>query len=91
VTATLDGGQAAVAPVPPSPPARFRILEPARRADLERDRAASAGSHLVLGVVFAQAGLLDDAERELRALARENPQSDLARRLLQSVEARRRP
>lgn len=49
-----------------------------------------AGSHLTLGVLYAQAGLLDDAERELQLLLRANPQSALAQKLLRGVRAKRR-
>ena len=86
----IHEGRELLSPAPPAPPARFRILEPSRLAELERAKASSAGSHLVLGVVYAQAGLLEDSERELRELLRVNSGSDVARRLLRSVEARRR-
>ncbi|MGH9882254.1 MAG: tetratricopeptide repeat protein [Pyrinomonadaceae bacterium] len=42
------------------------------------------------GTLYARAGLLDDAERELRALLAANPKSPTARKLLQSVRAIRR-
>jgi hypothetical protein len=41
----------------------------------------------VLGVLYAQAGLLDDAEREFSALLRANPKSEVARKLLSNVRA----
>jgi hypothetical protein len=50
----------------------------------------TAGSHLTLGGLYAQAGLLDDAERELQLLLRANPQSALAQKLLRGVRAKRR-
>lgn len=82
----LKGGEA----VPSETPvARFRVLEPASAAGLERAERAYAGSPLVLGVLYAQAGLLDDAEREFRALLKVNPRSPLAQRLLDSVRSLR--
>jgi len=71
--------------------ARFRVLAGDESAALERGLRSAPGSRLVAGVLSARAGLLDDAERELRALAEENPGSDVARGLLASVEAARLP
>lgn len=89
VTANVDGGQMK-SPVPPAPEARFRIIDSATLEEMQRARQLLAGSHLGLGLLYAQAGLLDDAERELQLLMRANPQANVARRLLQSVKARRR-
>jgi hypothetical protein len=69
--------------------ARFRILDQARANELEQARRTYAGSHLVLGVLYALDGLLDDAEPELRALQKANPSSVIARRLLDNVRAMR--
>jgi hypothetical protein len=71
--------------------ARFKVLGAEESAALERGLRAAPGSRLVAGVLSARAGLLDDAERELRALAADNPDSDVARGLLASVEAARIP
>jgi hypothetical protein len=65
------------------------ILDQAKANELAEAKNASAGSHLTLGILYAQAGLLDDAERELQALLRANPQSSLAQKLLRSVKAKR--
>jgi hypothetical protein len=45
---------------------------------------------LTLGILYAQSGLLDDAEREFQALLRANPQSPLVRKLLRIVREKRR-
>jgi hypothetical protein len=50
----------------------------------------TGNSHLVRGTMYARAGLLDEAEKELRALLAANPNSKIARELLQSVRAKRR-
>ena len=71
--------------------ARFKVLGGDESATLERGLRGAPGSRLVAGVLAARAGLLDDAERELRTLAEENPGSDVARGLLASVEAARLP
>ncbi|HYV19990.1 MAG TPA: hypothetical protein VFC25_13280 [Verrucomicrobiae bacterium] len=71
--------------------ARFKVLGQEDATALERGLRAAPGSRLVAGVLAARAGLLDDAERELRALATDNPDSDVVRGLLASVEAARIP
>jgi anti-sigma factor RsiW len=88
VTAVKDGKEI-VSPSTPAPEARFKVLEKAKADELnEVERVAN--SHLARGVLYARAGLLDDAERELRALVAENPKSPIAQKLLQSVRASRR-
>jgi len=71
--------------------ARFKVLGQDDSTALDRGLRAAPGSRLVAGVLAARAGLLDDAERELRALAADNPDSDVVRGLLASVEAARIP
>ncbi len=73
-------------PVQPAPEARFKILEQTKADELERVKRLHPSSHLVLGTLYAQAGLLDDAEREFRALLAANPKSPIARQLLRRVE-----
>jgi hypothetical protein len=48
----------------------------------------ASNSHLVRGAMYARAGLLDDAEKELSTLVAGNPNSRIARDLLQSVRAK---
>jgi hypothetical protein len=86
VTALKDG-QAITSPVMPAPQAKFMILDRARSEELRRVRGAAPHYHLGLGVLYARAGLLDEAEREFLALMKSNPRSDVARKLLQSVRS----
>lgn len=85
-----------VVPEPPQPEAIFAVLsEPALR-EVETAERTHAGSRLLLSATYLQAGLLEEAERELRALADANPQSSVARELLETVrklreEPRRTP
>jgi len=88
VTATKDGNQVS-SPAPPAPQARFKVIERTKRDELRRAAESYPDSHLLRGVLYARAGLLDDAERELQALLKANPSSDAARRLLASVRALR--
>jgi hypothetical protein len=85
VTALKGGTPLAAAPAPPAPEARFKVLEQSKEEELSRALAAQPDSRLARAVIYSRAGLLDDAERELQALARQNPRSATARRLLRSV------
>lgn len=89
VTARTDGGE--VKAPAPNTEARFKVLERARANELARAKKAYAGRHLALGLLYAQAGLLDEAERELQALVAANPESPVARKLLRDVRAKKRP
>lgn len=89
VTALKDDKEV-TSPVAPAPEARFKILEQVKVAELRRVEAGHPTSHLARGISYAEAGLLDDAQREFRSLLAANPQSDVARKLLRNVEARRR-
>ena len=76
-------------PPPAAPEARFRIIEAAKAEALAQVRHSQTRSHLVLGLAYADAGLLDDAERELRKLSAANPKSSVAKSLLRSVQAQK--
>ena len=89
VTAFRDG-EAIVSPSPPAPEARFRVLEQAAADELIRARQLRPTSHLTLGVLYARAGMADEAEQEFQALVESNPGSAAARSLLLSVRAWRR-
>jgi len=53
-------------------------------------KLSTPSSHLALGIFYARVGLVTDAEREFQKLIQLNPQSDLPRKLLQSVRNLRR-
>lgn len=82
--------QELVAPAPGSPRVKFKVLEQAKIAEIENTKKTNGKSHLVMGILYADAGLLKEAEREFTALLKANPQSTVARRLLQSVKVTRR-
>jgi hypothetical protein len=88
VKANKDGQEFA-SPRPPAPQANFRILDQTTANEIAHARRAYASSHLTLGLLYAQAGLLDEAEGELRALQKSNPTSPLVRRWLANVQAMR--
>jgi hypothetical protein len=86
VTAFVDGKEV-VSPPASAPEMKFAVLS---TNDLqELNRLKQQHSHLALGVFYARAGLLTEAEREIQHLIRLNPQSDLPRKLLQSVRSMR--
>jgi hypothetical protein len=84
-------GLEVTSPEQPASEAKFFVLDEAKAEELSRARQAYTDSHLTLGTLYARAGLLEEAERELRAALRENPRSTLARKLLLSVRAMRGP
>lgn len=89
VKAIKDGDEVA-SPRPPAPQARFRILDLAKATELARAKRDYGSSHLALGLLYAEAGLLKEAEQELRALQKANPDSEIVRTLLNQVQALRR-
>ena len=89
VKATSDE-ETVTTPRPPAPQANFRIVDQARATELAKARRAYGSSHLTLGLLYADAGLLREAEQEFRLLQKANPDSDLARNLLRHVQTLRR-
>jgi hypothetical protein len=77
-------------PVPPEPEARFEVLPQSEADRLEKAQREHPGSHLLLGILYARSGALDDSERELTALLAANPDSRVAKELLASVQQIRR-
>jgi hypothetical protein len=86
----MKDGQEIKSPRPPAPQAKFRILDQAKANEIANARRSYPSSHLTLGLLYAQAGLLREAEQEFRLLQRANPNSDLARNLLRQVQSLRR-
>lgn len=88
VTAMKDGAEV-ISPTAPAPEAKFRVLDAARDDELKRAEQKHSGSHLTMGILYARAGLLEDAEREFQALVKANPDSPVARKLLRDAQAQR--
>jgi hypothetical protein len=85
VKATKDGAQI-TSPRPPAPQAKFRILDQAKANELSRAKRSYASSHMTLALLYAQAGLLKEAQQELTLLRRTNPNSDIPRNLLRQIQ-----
>jgi hypothetical protein len=86
VRANLPGGKTVTSPSPPSPEAKFKILDQEKADAFARFQAAHPRSHLVLGIWCANAGMLDAAESELALIQAGDPDYGLARKLLKSVQ-----
>lgn len=89
VQALRDEQVIANTPAPPQPEARFRILGKAALAELQEATRASSGSQFAMGVANARAGLIDDALRNFRSVAAENPDSELLKQVIAQIEAQR--
>jgi len=87
VIAVVDGKKV-VSPAASAPEMKFAVLS---AGDLqELNRLKKIDSHLALGIFYAKAGLLTEADREFQKLIELNPQSELPRKLLQSVRNQRK-
>ena len=82
VTALVDEKKV-VSPSASDPEMKFAVLSTADFQELSPLKKSN--SHLALGVFYARVGLLNEAEREFERLVELNPQSELSRKLLQSV------
>jgi hypothetical protein len=86
VTALKDR-QAITSPVLPAQQAKFKVVDRETLEMLRQAKRSYQGSHLAVGVLYAEAGMLTEAEQELRALVRANPRDRRAREILRSVLA----
>lgn len=80
----VAGERELVAPAADQPEARFGVLRADLATQIATARDRNAG-HLVLGVLYFNGGAIAEARREFEALAAENPDSRVARRLLASA------
>lgn len=86
----IKEGKEIVAPPPAGSRVKFKVLERAKVEEINRAKNSHPNSHLVMGLAYAEAGLLEDARREFAVLLKSNPQSPIARKLVQSVGSARR-
>jgi hypothetical protein len=85
VSAVVNGEEI-VSPSASEPEVKFKVLpeEEVRELSLLKQ---TTNSHLALGVFYAQAGMIAEAEREFQKLADKNPNSPIARRLLNLIRS----
>ena len=67
---------------------RFMVLAKGSLAELERREAELGETRLGRSLLFVEYGLMDEAIAELKELAAANPDSSLARSLLESILSR---
>jgi hypothetical protein len=84
VKAVKDGQEVTV-PRPPAPQAKFRVVDQGSFNEISTAKRAYGSSHLTLALLYAKAGLLNEAEQELRMLQKANPQSEIVRKLLRQL------
>jgi hypothetical protein len=87
VVAAKDGKEI-IAPALPTR-AEFTVIGASQLIGLNR-RIKRTVSHAARGVIYAEAGLLDDAEREFRSHLAIDPADDRARKLLETVQSWRK-
>jgi len=85
VVSSRKNGAEVIIPAPPAAPAKFMVLDAATNDRLQQ----LPPSHLVRSVLYVDAGLLDDANRELTELQKLDPQSALVRNLLNQLQQAR--
>ncbi|HEY6328919.1 MAG TPA: hypothetical protein VI756_06245, partial [Blastocatellia bacterium] len=86
VRAALSNGHEISTPAPPLPDAKFKVLSEFEESKIQEARNLSPVSHLVLGVIYAQAGLVGRARAEFQELVHDNPGSRVAKSLLGSTD-----
>ena len=84
--AALRNGNEILSPQPPAGEARFRVLDAATHRKLEQEQQQYSDSLLLLGLLYARYGLLDDAAHNFQELAMTNPDSDQIRQLQSKLE-----
>ena len=88
VTATLRGGSKVVASSPSPSEATLQILPRKLADEIAHFQRAHRDAHLVLGVLYAQAGMITEGTSELRQVPSGDSSYNSARRLLESLSAR---
>jgi hypothetical protein len=86
VTAKTADGNSVNAPAPPSPEAKFLVLEKTKAAEIQQFQQSHPADHLVLGILYADAGVFPAAANELKQISPGDPHYNLAQKLLTSVE-----
>lgn len=85
VTASSATGEVRV-PAPPQPEAVFQVMASGPATDIESALRGPANGHLLLAVLYAKAGALDEARTELNLLEKENPNSPIVGQLKASLD-----
>jgi hypothetical protein len=84
VTAESPKGEVR-APAPPQPEAAFEVADTGTAARLEQASASHGTDHLLLAILYARDGAIDEARAQLDLLALQNPGSKLVDQLRASL------
>jgi hypothetical protein len=57
--------ESTILPAPPAPPALFRVIESGQRAEIEDAERQRPDDHLLLGLLYARAGVVEEARKHL--------------------------
>jgi hypothetical protein len=87
VTARRAGRRITV-PAPPAPQVYFEVISFDAAARIERAMALQPASHLLVAVVSAREGLMEEARKEIDTLSAANPSSVLVERLRTNISAK---
>jgi anti-sigma factor RsiW len=74
-----------IVPAPPAPPARFHVLDARIAKELDAARSQSANDPLLLGVLYAQAGLETRARAELAKVG--GAEREIARQRIREIDS----
>jgi anti-sigma factor RsiW len=80
------GNDAVVVPSAPAPPAKFAVLDAETEGFLRRMEADYPTSHLLLGMLYLEAGVLADARRHFAAVPASDPNIAIAQRSLARID-----
>jgi hypothetical protein len=81
-----DGSVELLSP-PPAPPAYFRVLDEKTSSSIADARRRFSGDPLLLGVLYARAGMQDQAMEQLRSYAAQDPADSKRAALAKSLAA----
>ena len=81
-----SSGGTTILPAPPDPPALFTVLDARTAATIDDARRRFPDDRLLLGVLYAHAGVRDRAEDEIGRWLVIHPEDGLARDLLTSIQ-----
>ena len=76
------GQDTVTAPLSPARPAKFRVLDAASAERLAGVEASYPRSHVMLGILFAEAGVVDAAETHFEQVSAGDPHGAVARETL---------
>ena len=91
VAAQLGAGGFVSAPTPPSPEAKVKILDQRKADEITHFQQNNRESHVVLSILYGQAGLLEKGEYELEQVPKGDPDYELCQNLLKSIQEIRHP